>query len=328
MQIKGLISYIYFLFIEKEIKSYLEKSNKYITSSSYIIPSTRKKPDFGHLNDQIDFFKSKFKENFTEEQNNRMLYNLSFLKIVEKKVKSNFQSEISVGSYDSLNNTITLNSYENVGIDYDLEEVLVHELLHMASTNYSTIGERTGFDLFDIIGTKLNEGYTEYLTKKYFTRGYKYTEANDNYLFIAKGIENIIGREKMEEYYFTSDLNSVIRELSKYVSKEDAIKLIYLIDMMPSTKSKEFDYLVKKVSQINGIKLDKDLASGVISKKQYEEEYAIKVREYRMYQIWSEDTVILGDENIFILKDHEYESKLYDRKEISQKAQTFKKTLY
>lgn len=330
MQIKGFINYLYFLFMEKEIKSYIDKSKSHITALKYDISSNYNMPDFGHLTVQIERFKQTFKENFTEEQNTRMLYYLSSLSIKEQNIKLKFQSIISVGSYDSLNNSITLNHFENGDIYYDLEEVLVHELLHMASTNYSITGEKSGFDLYGIIGEKLNEGYTEYLTQKYFTKGYKYTESNDNFLFLAKGIENIIGRERMQEYYFASDINSLINALAKYISRDDAIKLIYLIDMLPPTpiKSKEFDYLVKKISYINGIKLDKDLEVGLISKRQYEEQYAIKVREYRMYQIWSEDTQVLGDENVFILKDHQYESKLYDRKEMLKKAQTFKKTLY
>ena len=315
MQIKGFLSYIYFKILEKDIYTELDRKEKNQIQRYFDLPEDSENTDFDELNEYIERFKAIFKENFTEEQYEKMIYLLSSLKIKEYTMNYDGDLLISIGSYDSLNNTITITNYKDLDVELNKEEILIHELLHMASTNYSLDGERTGLNLAGILGVKLNEGYTEYLTRKYFTRGYKYTESTENSIIFAKGIENIIGSEKMESYYFNSDINSLIKDLSEYISIEDTIKLLYLIDRVPDTKyrSKDFDYVLKKISEINGMKLKKDLEKGNITEEEYEEQYAIKVREYRNYQMWSEDTKVLGDETSFVLKDHEYTSDVYTR---------------
>ena len=327
MQIKGFLSYIYFKVLEKDIYTELDRKEKNQINIDFRLPVDSKNPDFSELNEYVENFRRIFKESFTKEQYEKMIYSLNSLKIKEFTEKYDGDLFISLGSYDSHNNTITIMNYEDLGVDLNKEEILIHELLHMASTNYSIDGARTGLDLAGILGVKLNEGYTEYLTRKYFTRGYKYTESTENSIIFAKGIENIIGSEKMESYYFNSDINSLIKDLSEYISIEDTIKLLYLIDRVPATryKSKDFDYVLKKISEINSIKLNRDLEKGIITEKEFEEQYAIKVREYRNYQMWSEDTKVLGDDTSFVLYDHEYTSNVYARGYTQKNKQKSKK---
>ena len=329
MQIRSFLSYIYYKVLEKDIYTELDKKQKYPINDDFSLPVNSKENDFDELNHYIERFKERFKEVFTKEQYEKMIYALSTLKIEEHTKKYDGELFLSLGSYDSINNAITIMNYKDLNIDLNKEEILVHELLHMSSNNYSIDGERTGFDLSGILGVKLNEGYTEYLTRKYFTRGYKYTESNDNNIIFAKGIENIIGSDKMESYYFNSDINSLIKDLSEYISREDVIKLLYLIDRVPDNfyKSKDFDYVLKKISEINKIKLDKDLEKGIITESEYDEQYAIKVREYRMYQMWSEDTKVVGDDTAFVLSDHEYTSNLYTRGYVKKNKEKSKKIL-
>lgn len=317
MQIKGMINFIYYKTIEKLILDGLEECSNIQVNRDYTVPINYQMTSFKKYDSYIDRFKEIFKNSFTEEQYKRMMSNLRSLTIKERNDRKDLRLYFSLGYYDSFNNTITIVNYDNADFELSMEEVLFHELLHMASTNYTNKGDLTGLELPDLLGLQLNEGYTEYLTRKYFTRGYKYTESNDNSVFIAKGIENIIGKEKMEEYYFNSDINSLIKELSKYTQKDDVIKLLFLIDRIPDStcKSKEFDDVVKEIARLNKIKLDRDLEDGVISRREYDEEYAIKVREYRMYQMWSEDTIVIEDGSSFVLSDHEYTSRPYPREQ-------------
>lgn len=327
MQIKSFISYIYFRIIEPDIEKDLTRNKNHIINNNYDISPEKKQPDFGKYNESIERFKEIFKESFTEEQYQRMLYRLSDLTIEEKELDYKLSFTISAGTYDSYYNKITINKFNGLELDISEEELLFHELMHMASTNYSAMGSKTGLELSDLLGVQLNEGYTDYLTRKYFTRGYKYTESHENNIMIAKGIENIIGSERMEELFFTSNINGLIDELSKYISRENVIKLLFLIDRVPdiSDKSKEFDYVIKQISLLNEQKLIMDLTEGKITQKEYEEQYAIKVKEYRMYQMWSEDTKVTEDETSFILHDHEYVSSLYERSIIPKNKLQYQK---
>ena len=119
----------------------------------------------------------------------------------------------------SLDIIITRSSYkEHTGkyeISPDFRETLYHELLHMASSYNHKEKDVSGF-LNEIkttfstikIGSILNEGYTELLTKRYF----KCTD-NEYYkkeVLLASRIEEFIGREEMEKAYFEGNLNYII----------------------------------------------------------------------------------------------------------------------
>jgi len=321
MQIKGMFDYLYFKFIEPDIEKELSKSTGFKLNKDFA-PSSFQITSFGDYNEYVEVFKELFRNSFPKEYYNKMLDRIRTLRIIREKDKVNFKHYISVGRYDSYNNTITITDYDNIDIDIDKEEVLMHELMHMASTNTTSHGIKTGLELDGLIGMQLNEGYTEYLTRKYLTRGYRYTKHPEKTIILVKGIENIVGEEKMQQCYFESDLNSLIDELSKYMTRKEAITLIYLIDKVSdiSYNTKYFDYLVREISKINKSKLDKELEQGQITPQEYEKEVAIKVREYRMYQLWSEDTKVIDDGSSFILEDHGRTSRPYPKQqaEISQ----------
>ena len=94
-----------------------------------------------------------------------------------------------------------------------------HELLHLSAIKkklrFGVL--RTGFERFsppyDRFGESLNEGYTELLTERYFITQRKpyYYEVD-----ISSKLENLVGKNLMEKYYFNSDLKSIIKELEKF----------------------------------------------------------------------------------------------------------------
>ena len=160
----------------------------------------------------------------------------------------------------------------------------------------------------------LNEGYTEYLTQKYFTKKMKYTESEDFSVFFAKGIENIVGPEKMQECYFNANLGSLIEELEQYASKEDILKLLFLIDQekTPFANRKNHRIIMRQIARMNARKLSQDLLSNRITKEQYDIEYAIKVEEYKKY-------------SDFILEDQGRQSDLYEFTKSNEKPKYFEK---
>lgn len=119
------------------------------------------------------------------------------------------------------------------------DKSIYHELFHMASSYYyrdekQTIS-RIGFaqwqykdnSVFDI-GCGLNEGYTEALTKRYFGTNGAYAYE----VLIAEHLEQIIGKELMENLYLKADLNGLINELSKYVPKNQISEFFTSFDIM------------------------------------------------------------------------------------------------
>lgn len=113
-----------------------------------------------------------------------------------------------------------------------------------AASSYSYNGENVvGFHQHNHnIGVGINEGYTDVISKRYFCKGivthktaYSYLEA------IAKIIELIVGKEKMQEFYFQSDLKGLISELSKYQDESKVKEFIFDLDthykVITSTKA-------------------------------------------------------------------------------------------
>ena len=125
--------------------------------------------------------------------------------------------------------------------------VLSHELLHMASDN----GKNSGLRVNHQYCRGLNEGYTNHLSKSLF--GYK-SDAYEPLSICAEIFDSIIGTEKMMDYYFTSNGEGLINEISciyknadniiygKYDEKEckeKTLQLMRLIDKLSSLSSME-----------------------------------------------------------------------------------------
>ena len=282
---------------------------------------------FGKYNEVISEFIELFSKNFTEEQTQAMLYRLKRLSLKEEECHLKvFSSIISLGTYQSETNSIVLNIYDKA-LPVDMKDILFHELLHMASTKTTQVGFITGLEVPDIFGDALNEGYTEYLTEKYFKTKTHYTDSEDYNVFFAKGIENIVGKEFMEKCYFNANIGLLIKELENYSTREDILKMLFLMDRGndPFSSSENIRRITEEISKMNARKLKQDLESGVITQDEYDVEYAIKVLEYRKYHLWSEEAKVIKEDNSFILSDRGRTSSLYERTTPQEKNPQFQK---
>ena len=145
---------------------------------------------------------------------------------LSEKLEGLIKGVITTAMYDENLNTIYVVDHKSPSI----ANIISHELLHMATTKRTEKVIFSGFyqfykDKATGIGYALNEGYTEYLNKKYFNKD----EEEDSYhneQLIAQGIERIVGSKLMEELYFKADLKSLVDELAKSTSIENVMILL------------------------------------------------------------------------------------------------------
>lgn len=213
--------------------------------NSYVLHKTHKPKNISKVKMPPELTQKYDEININEEFPNK--YKESLLKF-SKVLIENFPKEYLVNFYNNINELVLKQSHEsslkeiftnNLGT-YDekknkivindcKESVLFHELFHMASSANNKerqVGFTHGIGL-PPIGTGINEGYTELLTRRYF----KFDEEDQtpSYFFnydVAKNIESLIGKERMEELYLKSDLMGLINELKKYATEDEIMKFI------------------------------------------------------------------------------------------------------
>lgn len=210
------------------------------------------KKQFGQL---IMEFVEVVKENIPEINLTLFLNNINTLNSSIKDFKfSNFISNgRTAGAYDPEKNTIEL-SKNNYSLTID------HELFHASST---IVDEATGMIYCGFqqitnknqkIGEGLNEGYTQYLTEKYFGNKRPLLYAYTYEKRIAEIMEIIIGQEQMQTLYFNANLKGLIDCLKQYHSEEEVYKFINTLDFL--NKHIQDKYLLPSSNEIilNGIK--------------------------------------------------------------------------
>lgn len=103
---------------------------------------------------------------------------------------------------------------------YDMEAI-IHELIHLATIRVDGSVEYCGFSINDYyygdsFAKGLNEGYTQLIKERYFGN-----DSNIVYPFevkYAKIIEFLIGKEKMEELFFSTNLKGLFKALEPYAN--------------------------------------------------------------------------------------------------------------
>ena len=184
------------------------------------------------------------KENILEKDLSLMFNNFNTLKIKFKnyKITNILSLSDTYGGYNPLKNTLILDIN-------DFESTIDHELFHVSSSlNYLNRLLISGFHqtilknkkVIESIGIGINEGYTQYLAEKYFSNKRNIMSAYRYQVAIVKLVEEIVGANKMQSFYFNADLFALINELSYYNDKGKVIEFI-----------KSLDFLHKKLSNPN-----------------------------------------------------------------------------
>lgn len=175
-----------------------------------------------HLKSSINKFIKMLHQNLPEELLLFFYRNIASLDIQIGDEKYNPETDMTtIGSYWAFKNRMVVSD------DKD-ETTIFHELFHMASSYYDfkTLTKYSGF-CQNTTGKGINEGYTQLLANRYTEK------FSDCYLYetrIAGIVEEIVGKDKMQENYFTINLKGLIEELTKYVSEEKVMRFIRALD--------------------------------------------------------------------------------------------------
>lgn len=262
----------------------IKKVSPEIPNGIYDISNTI---DFESYNPIVERFKQVLDTKLSHCNNRAFYERIESLRIEEKQssTKSPYKPE---GRYYSQKNKIeiyleNIKAKNKTTMEQMKEEVVTHELLHMATTYKKGPIILCGFH--QRIGKKhdlaygLNEGYTELLNLRYF----HHKNPSTSYLYeqlIALGIEQIVGRKKMESLYFDANLNGLVSEMKKYAPEEEIITLLKDIDLCKNIAfvSKETHINIAgqirtKIANINMEKQRQLLMSGQITTDEYDYEH-------------------------------------------------------
>lgn len=158
-----------------------------------------------------------------------------------------------MGVYDAKKNKIQINNDT-------AEDAIYHELFHMASSTYKDGIRYSGFHQSSIktgivsLGKGLNEGYTELLSARYFQSENSIDGSYEYEVLVAKKVEDLIGKEKMQSLYLNSNLKGLIDELKQYTSEEEIMKFISNSDFLVSHMSDKKLQLFEKNMIYNCLK--------------------------------------------------------------------------
>lgn len=151
------------------------------------------------------------------------------------KIRKSIQPTLtrSVGIYEPVTNEIQLGISQGTLIDTN---VLFHELIHMASSTYKNGVTYTGFSQrthlgYSSIGMGLTEGYTQLLTERIHATIPLY-EPYIKEIEISHNVEKIIGKKKMQELFFNTNLKGLVDELGRYSSEKETLAFIKKVDFI------------------------------------------------------------------------------------------------
>ncbi len=247
--------------------------------------STDESLNFDENNQIIETFIHNLEENLSHCDLSTFYENIKKLRIInkEKTIRERLGEILSIncaGYYCLGTNEIRIYPDKELKAQCLTDNTITHELLHLASARSIKGLHLSGFKRDDyniIFGVGLNEGYTEILNRRYFSNHPigSYTELQP----LAVSIENLVGKRKMEQSYFSNDLDGLITELEKYTSRQEVIKLIQTMDYIYKCYGKPGEsFLQDKLSRSARV----DIANMYL--KIYNEEYAAKRMDSRVYK--------------------------------------------
>lgn len=241
--------------------------------------------------------------------------NFKNLEIVESKsLITKLRNKNNDAFYESDKIKITI-----LGDNFDC---IYHELLHFAAGRKIGNIYYGGFyqaneDTEEYIGHGLDEGYTVVMAERLFNDKH----VSDSYWClkeIVEQLEEIIGKDLMQHFYFTSDLYSLKEELKKYVSEEEIIAFLRdLDDLCYYTVNSKVFFKNKGYAEFNIQNIQNFLIKCNVRKifLKYEDEDISKAKQFRKeinkylqtfyenYYLFNEDIVSTSYERVQLSVD-------------------------
>lgn len=222
------LSQINYIFFKKNKNNISIKKKDFFTTT--IIKLQKKniqtaKPKSEFQNIILHFFKV---INKNLKKSNLVLFYKNFknLKIKEFKDVIKVDDSVILGEYNVFRNKIFLTKDFN-------PTTLYHELLHMASAKIKNDDVFVGFHYYNRkkridVGHGINEGYTRLLTDRYF--GDSQTDSYTTEKYIVENLEKIIGKHKLQKYYFNASLYNIINDLKQFQTSHSIAVFINSVD--------------------------------------------------------------------------------------------------
>lgn len=150
-----------------------------------------------------------------------------------------------LGSYSLLENEIYIDKKGSL-------RILAHELLHVLGSKIDGPEYKSGFHYANAkdrihLGKYFNEGYVEVLADRYF--GMRSTPAYAKDKVFATLIEDVVGREKMEELYSHGDIEGLFDELLPYTTEDKLVNFFKDVEKNHKLKSDKDGYTTKEQLQ-------------------------------------------------------------------------------
>ena len=156
------------------------------------------------------------------------IYMNEFLEHIKNIIFKRGTKDLNVAGYNVFLNRVRI---EEEYVDIDMP----HELFHMASSVY----DKEKKVLY------INEGYTEWMVAKYYDESILSDSTSYKYLCnVARNLDEIVGKDKMENLYLKANLKGLVEELVKYNSYDNVMHFISATDYLyhnlnESRKSKQ-----------------------------------------------------------------------------------------
>ena len=255
----GSLLLLYICYYLKLLKKYYTNRFKKITKTPKVTIIEKVEVNDEKVND------------FIKKSINIKYFNQSFFynNLKTLKIKRNQKLKVlnlSINQYMPVDNVVYITD----------ESALFHELNHVSSSYYNGV-DYSGLSQNNF-GTGINEGYTELLMERY----YQYTDSYCAEKKIVNNLEKIIGRDKIEECYYTANLYEFVEVLKQYDTEETVLKFINYVDIMSSLIDNNilnkayYPILIRSMKKINlyllkwyVIKQQQLLEKKLISNKQY-----------------------------------------------------------
>ena len=214
----------------------------------------------------LDTFTEVIVNNIDKDDLSNFYRNMSDLTYKRKIINPHFSFfSTTAGIYNSKKNMVSI--YQNK------KSIIFHELLHVASSKYEDNIRKEGLSINPfgnkIIGTGINEGYTELLASRLFNIDSEVCYGYQYQLLVAQKLEQILGEEYIKRYYFNANLPGLIDDLCLYDSKEKVLEFLNSCDYLINSLNQLSLFFIKKRKIINNLAIVDDFLLNSFIKKEY-----------------------------------------------------------
>lgn len=267
-----------------------------------------KEKDFGEFTESINKFYNNLL-NINNINRSAFLHNIKTLDISYDICKSKTKVK---GYYSPFANKIRFLE--------KFDRSIYHELFHLSSSYKCDDSYYVGFSLFSDnkdIGYGINEGYTQHLTLNYFPD--KVVDYAYEYEVIcAEALDEIVGKNNMEQLYFNADQYGLIKTLSFYQTEKNIVNFIKNTDFISKINIIEPSYteyrlVLKSMKEVNKFLIETYLKKiNILIDTNLIDHNAINDKIVKFIKLVGIELLVDDEIQYCLIKNDEIKTYLYD----------------